>query len=29
MDVTFGEGLMAQLEGLGAEGLEDLKPPDL
>jgi hypothetical protein len=27
--VTFGEGLMAQLEGLGAEGLEDLKPPDL
>ena len=29
MDVTFGEGLMAQLEGLGAEGLEDLRPPDL
>ena len=29
MDLTFGEGLMAQLEALGAEGLGDLKPPDL
>jgi len=29
MDVKFGEDLMAQIEAMGAEGLEDLKPPDL